>query len=388
MRVVLALLAAGLIALLFVDHQPEEARPAPVAEPQAAPPPEDAMLIGRSAEPADAEDEILSSPEMPSEEVEQVLPPPDPAELGECTLIVRLRGSPTGKEKQPYARIHNRVDLWRLDAPANEGWTRGDQLQAHVDLVEGVATFEKLPPGMYRIHAHGQRKGSADPEAFEVHGPETDVFFDVETPRSFPVHLRVVDEYGTEIRDATARHGSAGGSISQPGPPRWVTARKVTDPNVNTVIGLGGGGWGEFSRRRTYPLKWTEQGFVFGRFKEETRSRSRRDVRHLNWEGRTSVSVRITGKIRAATTYIGVSVPMESIHERVLLPDGRRAHEAGASITAHCDAQPITDEWGPRDYRDMLMRVSVSLAGYKDLKFKFSLNTDDWTKTLELKEKP
>ncbi len=353
------------------------------------------MLDGRSGDASldgrrdDASDPILGSPEVEEAPLPTVLPPPDPIEQGTCALSVRLRGSPTGNSEKPHDSVAGRVDLWRIDAPPNDGWARGDQLQGHVNvgMAKGVAQFDKLPSGFYRIHAYGQRRGSEDPEPFEVHGAETVVEFEVATPRSYPVHVRVFDEYGSEIRIATAKKGSAGGSIRHVGRPGWVRERKVTDPNVNATIGLGGGGWGEYSRRGPYPLGWSEQGFPLGRFLEETRSRTRRDTRQLQWQDRTSVSVHVTGKIRKATTYVCVSVPLESIRACIFLPDGRRADDAGAAISARCDAQPMGDDFGPRDYAELEIRVSVSLAGFKDLKFTYTLDSDTWTKTLVPSEK-
>ena len=48
---------------------------------------------------------------------------PDPPEQGQCDLTLDFIDSITGEA------VSGEVKLYRLDAPGNELWTRGDQLQ-------------------------------------------------------------------------------------------------------------------------------------------------------------------------------------------------------------------------------------------------------------------
>ena len=89
------------------------------------------------------DEEIEKEPEQPQELEELVEDPPeDPIGRGECSLILQAFDADCGEP------IDARADLWRLNAPGNEHWRAGDQLQASVKIDANAGI---LLPRIYKI---------------------------------------------------------------------------------------------------------------------------------------------------------------------------------------------------------------------------------------------
>lgn len=108
--------------------------------------------------------------------------PPDPVEQGDASLHLRLVDEATGE------LVKSQIVLWRLEAPSNRFWTRGDQdvAQAWSD-VDGCV-FEDLAPGRYRPVLHSERKAAAHQDEIEVFG-RTEKELAVDLPRHRPVWM-------------------------------------------------------------------------------------------------------------------------------------------------------------------------------------------------------
>jgi hypothetical protein len=142
------------------------------------------VLVGRrDTRPREA----LWLADLCEEEVEELVEeewiggPPDPVGAGSAEVTLRLRSHADGSP------VDARVQLWRLNAPASEHWTDGDQLQKTVQTERGMAVVPQLPEGRYRICCEDQRRWHEDPPPFAVRGARTAVDFDVATPRTFRV---------------------------------------------------------------------------------------------------------------------------------------------------------------------------------------------------------
>lgn len=122
--------------------------------------------------------------EPPEEEADS-----DPVQLGPALLDLRLIDARTD---EPVA---SQVELWRIDAPGNDAWTDGDQLQqsAHVPVDGWV--FTHLPEGRYRLVCDAA-VWNAQPPEITVSAPRTQLDVPIEVPVSFRVRVVVRDRYG------------------------------------------------------------------------------------------------------------------------------------------------------------------------------------------------
>jgi len=292
--------------------------------------PTPATLDQAQTEKIQLEEEVLEDDlELPVE-IEEL--PEDPAETGPCSLTLNLTRAESGQPVQAT------VGLWRLDAPGNEHWKRGDQLQARLDVpVEGVAV-DNLPAGRYRVFSGDQRVNSADSPAFDVAGPKTVVTLSLPMPRKFHVHVRIYTESGHVLLRATRDElGSStyGGTLD---PPKWRKKRWLKSGSCfggTRSLGIGCGS----NRAPAYEVAGTEAGFHLGLYREDARRSSRTSSHSFENEGRTIVRLFLTREIQRDRSYIALSVPEEPILASIVLPDGRLASDAGADIRIYCSAK-------------------------------------------------
>jgi len=292
--------------------------------------------------------------------------PDDPVETGPCSLTLNLTSAESGQPVQAA------VELWRLDAPGNEHWRRGDQLQARQDVrVEGVAV-DNLPAGRYRVFARDQRVNSEDPPAFAVAGPTTVVTLSVPMPRKFHVHVRIYTESGHVL--LRAMRDDLGGSTSSDtdGAPKWRKERELRNGfwcvrSISMGIGCGA------NRAPAYEVVGTEAGFHLGFSQEDARGSRCTSSHSFESEGRTSVRLFLTREVQRDRSYLALSVPEEPIVASIVMPDGRRASEAGADFRIYCSA--TLEEPGARAdaWRALPIHVEARLEGFKELDFTYRL---------------
>lgn len=298
-------------------------------------------------------------------------PPPDPVEAGPCRLILE---AVTDDDEAPLDAVA--VELWRLGAPGNDEWCEGDQLQAVDTVRAGTASFADLPEGRYRIFGVGARKGSEDPPAFQVAGPATTVRITVAAPREVPVLLQVVSEQGVRLIVGARRRGGSSSAYTQP-TPEWIQPRRLRDGCTYEPMSLHGRSCGRGRDEPAQPLTAGLSGFDMGQSLEATKAcRPSRSV-YLEAPGRSEVSVFATGDDEprdGAYRFLGVSAPLDLLASRVVLPDGRRALEVGASVSASSGAVRATEELATDAWRTIPITVWVRLRGFRTLEFETDLD--------------
>lgn len=298
----------------------------------------------------------LPEPEAPLPELAPRATPSDPVERGPCTLEFHLQDAETG---EPVAGV---VALYRLDAPGNEHWTRGDRLQASVEVPVGGTNVEDLPAGFYRPHCLSQRFPPIDHESFEVTGARTTWVVRVPMPRSFRAFLVVRDENGRGIERGDLSGISLSSSM-RPAEPHWLRPRA---PRDSGILGLGGGAGG--SRVRSGSRRFGAVGprgrYQLATYAEDDCRLHRRVLWFWRSAGRSEVRALLDLEGWRETTFVGVSVPLAPIHAAVLLPSGQRAVDAGAEFSAWCYAR--AEEAPAR------IEVQVRLAEFQDLRFAFA----------------
>jgi hypothetical protein len=281
-------------------------------------------------------------------------PPEDPLPSGECTLLLRLVDADSGEP------IREWVDLWQLDAPGNEDWTRGDQRRFGKIVPKTGLRVAGLPEGRYRIFCDHQRASAEDPPAFAVAGSCTDVVVVVPRPRIFEVRLRIYSASGHPIRDALrVDRGYSDSRATRV--PEWVRPRELRDgfaaescPAIASCC---------YHPGTPRPVAAASAGFHVGRVLEDQR-RNRKETDHAFLiDGLCPVRLKLRGDVARNRTYVGVAVPEEPLRACVLLPDGARATTAGARVAVFCRARL------DRSWYEIPVTVRAWLEGYEDLEF-------------------
>ena len=354
MRVLILLSALGALAVLLA---PMSAPPIHAADTVDAPSPRTApVLVVRGhrtqrPEPATACEDALDEP------------PPDLSKTGPCAVNVLLVDAATGD------RVKSVVQLWRLDAPGNAHYTRGDQRQAsqthEINMLDGVR-FDKLPAGRYRIHAEAQPRGAEDPPAFVVDSAAATHVFEIAMPGRRPAWLRIHDEQGHPIQRATVDGGRMSGIRSHTRP-AWRVARAFKG---NAYFGpfVGGGGWSIGGGRAFRATEATADGFPLASIRQPSRTERVTERYEFRVPGRTRVKLEATYAGEREHAYEAVSIPIHPIRDAVRLTDGRCATAIDADFEAVCEAR-LAAPGRVFDPRDFVIQVVVTHKHFEPLKF-------------------
>jgi len=318
------------------------------------------------------------SDEAEAEVEEELEPQPkDPIEDGDCSFFVSLTSAETG------APVASSVKLFRLGAPGNEHWTRGDQLQADVKVPKEGIWIHRLPEGVYRIHAAAQRHPSDDPFRFTVRGSVTEKQFALPMPREFHARLVIVDERGRPVLSGRRRKGFSSGlgrTVKIP----WHRERRLRHPDLyvhDFRFGCGGGVGG---RRWWHDVKAVDGAFDLGSFIESPRNRRRAFRSRFQVEDRTEVRLRHEYEPGRDQTWMAIIVEPRPIEDTILYPDGSLATRARVRI--HADAVLVPSPAPPSFWRTLTVNVRVSLEGFEELKF--AVNPSDPPKMRYLRPAP
>jgi len=320
---VLALAAAG--ALWLALREPAEA---PVLARSAAPethaaelpiddPPVDLREPVPVQEAAPPAEEAPAAEDLVPEELEELVIdfseskplPPDPVQPGPALLDLQL------VDADSEEGVASHVELWRIDAPENEHWTEGDQLQDQAWVpVEGWA-FRNLPEGRYRVVCHAQVWGEEAAEV-EVRAPRTRLSLDLELPRAFRVRLDVRDRFGVQV--ASLALVSRGDELVDP-QESWRNERMVKNWSGESWGYAVGRGWVDpFSHDGPQP----PEGFDLGSFYEVDRGGHRRTVLELEVPGGGRVRVTLPTRRDSDLDLIAVVVAPSEVEPLVRVPPG------------------------------------------------------------------
>ena len=172
------------------------------------------------------------------------------------------------------APVEGEVDLWRLGVPEEIEWTAGDVRIARVELEAGVASFDDLKTGTYRVAALMQRRDAAYLPPFEVVAGLNAETLAVEVAARRDVQLDVLALDGARIpgrvefldRGTTMHFGSWRH-------PEWAQPRR-RKLEGDTLIGVGGAGGGRYHtpHRSWGERERGERGFVLERLRSSRRT--------------------------------------------------------------------------------------------------------------------
>jgi hypothetical protein len=304
-------------------------RTAPEPEPEPIPNPDP------SAEQTEPEVEIILE-----EDLVDIDSLPDPPEAGECDLTIDFVDSITGEA------VAGEVKLYRIDAPGNELWTRGDQLQRRGYAKGGQFDATQIPVGTYRAYPLFARLHAPTPMPFDVTGPSTRIEQAVEMPHIEQIQLQLFRSDGVlfnghpksfEFRKlGPLPEGSAKTE------PNWLKYRNPRDDNVAYFSESGLVTFGIESPWKNYPFD--ANGFSLWSI--------RGDNREQPWLHRIEArrNHRLTNIIRLKPTgnnfYAAVFLDPEDLQQALVFPPNQDEIDLRSKFKIQVDAIPLDLEAG------------------------------------------
>jgi len=222
------------------------------------------------------------------------------------------------------AIVASHVELWRIDAPGNEHWTGGDQLQAQAFVpIEGWL-FTRLPEGRYRLVCHAQVFDEAPLEVV-VLAPRTRLDVPIRVPRSFRIRVAVRDRFGRLVPSVFLGSETTSLALDEP----WRFERAPRDPNqVQILEDIEIASESIFSSEGPQPA----EGFDLGSYREADRGARRRLRLVLKTLDGATVKVRVPTRSDRDLDLVAVAVPASDVAAGVRLPGGGLA-QARVSVT-------------------------------------------------------
>ena len=307
-------------------------------------------------EPISKAPALGTEPEPPEEMLEEP-GHPDPVELGPAALDLRLTDARSG---EPVA---SHVELWRIDAPGNEHWTDGDQLQdqAHVPVEGWLLT--RLPEGRYRLVCHAQAWDAQPPE-IAVSAPRTRLDVAIELPRAFRVRVVVRDRYGRLVPTVFfGRERIETLEVSEPW--RFERLPREGDMMWETV------GWSDLGPAlESSEGPQAEDGFDLGLYAGATRGQPERSVLALRTPEGARVCVRVPARADGDVHLVAVAVPRAEVADRVRMPGGGPA-QAEVSVTGW--AQPATPATPGGGWERAPLEIRARLEGYRGVELAWTV---------------
>ena len=281
-----------------------------------------------------------------------------------ASLHVTLKDRASGESRE------GRIQLWRIDIPAEPGWTPGDERVGEFRLPADGLTIPDLAPGRYRATCDVHARSRADLPEFAVSAPRTEVALEVYAPREREAWVEIFDARGQVFEKAEYKPGSRGGSLLQPA---WCHPRGQVQEDGSEVAAPRAGGYTSSSSAHQSWRKLTRgaHGFSLGLEREDGEF----------WETTRAITLRVPDH-----GTVGGSVRFDSADEqrfRVLLvekgsfeglftlPDGgeldlERLH---VQTPLEPDVEPRPPEW----WLDVPVRIAIQAPGCKRLELEFRL---------------
>jgi hypothetical protein len=308
---------------------------------------------------------------------------PESTTVPDCTLDLRV------VEADSAAPTSSRVTLWRLDVPAADGWTAGDELLGAFDVPITGALREGLVPGRYMALAHDGARGDEGLVRFAVAGPYTRVGVPLIRPAQHHVTVRLYDDQGLRIMRLERIEEYSEFTVNRPNvpadlKPRWIPRALDSDPLEEEDLPEEEFDMEEYGMRESSSFnawQWIEDlgsGFDFGSYSDPSRGgsqatgflfragelRARGQVGgEDSWRGfRASASLfhhserrgQAGGEASRDRVYVGVLPDPTAYRDLIVLPDRRDGHDIAQFIQVSgglllldevTDDDPEADPW-------------------------------------------
>lgn len=276
----------------------------------------------------------------------------DPIEGGACTLFLKLVDVNAGA---PQA---GRVDLWRLNAPGNDNWSVGDQLQATEFVLQAGHEFEDLPPGTYRARSMGAVANAGYADAFQVGGAFTEHTLLVDAPREIETFVEIYYASGVRVEEIEVKGPSRSWQVRHPGPPAWRVER-ISSHGISISMSGGGGGFGHRSHQSWRKLQAGPRGFALGSFLQNSRERLNRYQFDLRVADGGEVDLEIDSLPEPGGHLVAVFMSEQEVLQHIVLADGSNGAVAEVSTMVKAHPVPVDEAHPHATWRDASIEVTV-----------------------------
>lgn len=325
--------------------------------------PEEPLLTAPLAEPTPAPARLgLNSFGRP-------VSPEDPVVGGAASLDLFLRDAAS------HEPVASTIRLWGLDAPGNEHWTRGDQLQAVVWVPVAGLSIGELAEGRYRVVVLKEGDQHEDPRSFVVGPGRNRIVLDVQPARALPAFAVLVDQDGRRIESAQMKRAGAGDTSCVVNSPSWVIARERRIPRESggevTIGGSAGSYSASFRKVTAGP-----DGFALGASRENSREQALSQRFRFRKEGFAEAEVVVHGGHHDQRTYLSVLIDPLPVLQRIHLPEGGTAEQCPQRVTILAGSIRQCDARNDTPWLDIPIRVQLSPSAntdYQPFAFTFTL---------------
>ena len=298
-----------------------------------------------------------------------VVTPYDPVEAGACSITLRLV-SPTGEG------VSSRARLWRLNAPANEVWSEGDQCQWAGQIPQQGERIDGLAVGVYRAECSRTARDRVDPPSFRVDAGTEEVVLTVAVPARREVYVAIVDQNGEallEILRPKREHPML--SRDEPTVPGWVVPRRLLDPEREAGFKgpRYGGKYGGSRDSAATLIAEDARGFRVGRYSEATRT----SYRIHRWRavpgGRNDVLLEVDNRDARPWEFVGVAIPRQTTLDAIRGSNGEVVADLEEHVAIESNAIRRSAATGNEWWREIPIHVMVDHPDYAELRFGYRL---------------
>jgi hypothetical protein len=283
--------------------------------------------------------------------------------LALASALFSLRSRDDGKP------VAGEIRLWRIELPAEPGWTAGDEYAGSFQVPEAGLSIPDLKPGRYRAICGAHARSAGELPAFELRAGGEPVVLEVEKPRPREVWVEIFDARGQLFETAEYTPSSRSGSLRTPD---WLHPRSKIEADGSLLgQGYGGGYRNSSSDQGVRKLKRGAHGFPLGSEDEDgglyetTRAITLRVPDH----GQVGGSVRFDS--HEELRYRALLVEKGSYEGIFTLPDGSPANLGRLHVQTPLepDLLPRPPEW----WLDVPVRIALQAPGCRRLELEHRL---------------
>jgi len=277
--------------------------------------------------------------------------------LALASALFTLRSKDDGKP------VAGELRLWRIELPAEPGWTAGDEYAGAFQVPEAGLAIPDLKPGRYRAICGAHARSAPELPAFELRASGDPVVLEVQKPRSREVWVEIVDARGQLFETAEYAPSSRSGRLRTPD---WLHLRSRIEADGSLVgEGYGGGFHHSRSDHGARRLKRGAHGFSLGLEEEDgglyetTRAFTLRVPDHGSVGGSLRFDSPDEQRFRALLVEKG------SYEGLFTLPDGSPANLGRLLVETPLepDSLPRPEEW----WLDVPVRIALQAPGCRRL---------------------
>jgi hypothetical protein len=325
------------IRLTEPGHESNAAEQLDMANPEAVPGRAAVTEVLREEVPL-THDFIEIEDEPLEEEIEEA--PADPPQQGDCDLQIDFVDSITGEA------VAGQAKLYRLDAPGNEHWTEGDQLQLSAWASDGQFIAPQIPPGSYRAYPLFARLDAPTPEPFEVEGFFTRVTQQVEMPPKEFLQIQLYRSdgllYNGDGDQVEFQHLEALANGSGKPEPDWLKERALKDQDTVYFSEFGSISWGFNAPWKTYIAD--ANGFPLWEIKGDSREQPQIYRAHVRVNQSLANTLKI--KARGYGSYAAIYVDPAELQAKLIFPSDMPSQDLSHKFSVQTTAVPLGGENG------------------------------------------